>query len=109
MAVIEETPHVAPDDGPGMPTRNDLVRRFGTPDETVGSVNEARLQSEHGVEFNEKWIYNRPRDEETRPKVRVVYWNRYNFVGAGRIERSGQWVWESGAELLARAPSHSAH
>lgn len=92
-----------------LPSRNDIVRLFGTPDETVGSVNEARLQTEHGIEFNEKWIYNRPTHEETRPKARVIYWNRYSFAGAGRIERSGQWVQESPAELLAREPIGSAH
>ena len=85
--------------------RNDIVRLFGTPDETVGAVNEARLQEEHGVEFNEKWVYNRPRNDPMRPLARIVYWQRYDFVASARIERSGQWVRESVAELLAHAPA----
>jgi hypothetical protein len=85
--------------------RNDVVRLFGTPDETVGAVNEARIRDEHGVEFNEKWIYNRPRNEPTRPLARAIYWQRYDFVASARIERSGQWVRESEAELLAREPA----
>ena len=32
-------------------SRNEVVRIFGTPDQTVGSVNEPRLQEEDGVEF----------------------------------------------------------
>jgi len=91
----------------GHPTieRNHIVRLFGTPDETVGAVNEARIQEEHGVEFNEKWIYNRPRNDPMRPLARIIYWQRYDFVASARIERSGQWVRESVAELLAHAPA----
>lgn len=83
-------------------TRNDIVRLFGTPTETVGSVNEPRLQHENGIEFNEKWIYERPKGEPTRPKARVIYWQRYGFLASERIERDGHRVRESEAELLAR-------
>lgn len=86
-------------------TRNEIVRLFGTPDETVGSVNEARSRSEHGVEFNEKWTYRRPRNEPTRPRERVIYWRRYDFVASARVEQSGQWVQESVDELLSREPA----
>jgi hypothetical protein len=94
---------------PGTPTRNQIVLLLGTPDETVGAVNEARIQEEHGVEFNERWIYNQPRHEPTRPLARIIYWNRYDLVASSRIERSGQWVREPVAELLARRPHGAGH
>jgi hypothetical protein len=94
----------------GEPTvrRDDVVELFGTPDQTTGSVNEPRLQVEHGIRFNEKWVYDRPRREPTRPRARVVYWQRYDFVGCVRIEPDGRAVAESPSELLARrrAPGH---
>jgi hypothetical protein len=82
--------------------RDDVVDLFGTPDHTAGSVNEPVLQVEHGFEFNEKWVYDRPRREPTRPRTRVIYWQRYDFVGCVRIERDGQVVPESPSELLRR-------
>ena len=88
-----------------LPTRNEIVRLFGTPTETVGSVNESRLSTEHGVEYNEKWVYDRPLHDPSRPRSRVIYWRRYDFVASARIERSGQWVGESPAEILAREPA----
>jgi len=104
MALATTTPR--PDAHHGaLPTRNEIVRLFGTPSRTEGSVNEARLQSEHGIEFNEKWVYSRPRNEPTRPLERIVYWRRYAFVASARLERSGQWVQESPSELLAREPA----
>ena len=82
--------------------RNDVVRIFGTPDETVGSVNEPRLRSEHGLSYNEKWTYNRPRHEPSRPRARVIYWSRYDLVASLRIEQDGHIVRESEHELRAR-------
>ena len=38
-------------------SRNLVVQRWGTPNATVGSVNEPREMEEHGHRFNEKWIY----------------------------------------------------
>lgn len=91
--------------GGGALTRNEIVRLFGTPDETVGSVNEARMRSEHGVEFNERWTYRRPRNEATRPAARMIYWRRYDFVASARVEQTGQWVRESAEELRSREPA----
>ncbi len=93
---------------PGIPhpgstlRRNDVVRIFGTPDETVGSVNEPRIRTENGLSYNEKWTYNRPRHEPSRPRARVLYWNRYDLVGSLRIEQDGHIVRESEHELRAR-------
>jgi hypothetical protein len=63
-------------------TRNRVVMRFGTPHDTLGSVNEPRERDEHGARFNEKWIYRRVSDVGGPPQDRVVYWHRYNFVAA---------------------------
>ena len=82
--------------------RDDVVALFGTPDHTAGSVNEPRLQVEHGIEFNEKWVYDRPHREPTRPRARVIYWQRYDFVGCVRIEQDGHLVRESASDLLRR-------
>ena len=92
----------------GDPTirRDDVVDLFGTPDHTAGSVNEPRLEVEHGLEFNEKWIYDRPRSEPTRPRARVIYWQRYDFVGSVRIEQDGRVVPESPSDLLKRHGDH---
>jgi hypothetical protein len=89
---------------PGGPTirRDDVVDLFGTPDHTTGSVNEPRLQVEHRIEFNEKWVYDQPRREPTRPRARVIYWQRYDFVGCVRIEQDGRAVRETPADLLRR-------
>ncbi|MEW6272435.1 MAG: hypothetical protein AB1689_24395 [Thermodesulfobacteriota bacterium] len=82
--------------------RNDIVRLFGTPNETVGSVNEPRLQHHDGFEFNEVWIYDRPRNEPSQPRARRIYWQRYDFLASERVERDGHVVRESEDELLAR-------
>jgi hypothetical protein len=66
------------------------------------------LQVEHGFEFNEKWIYERPRREPTRPRARVIYWQRYDFVGSVRIQENGQVVPESPADLLRLRKPESA-
>lgn len=83
--------------------RNDIVRLFGTPDHTVGSVNEPRLTTEHGIEFNEKWVYEKPRHEPSRPKQRLIYWQRYDLAGTLRVEQDGHLVPESPSELRSRA------
>jgi hypothetical protein len=98
-------PHGASDRAAVAPRRirrNDVVELFGTPDETVGSVNEPRIRHENGHEYNEKWIYHRPRNEPSHPRARIVYWLRYDFVASERVERDGHRVAESEAELLAR-------
>jgi hypothetical protein len=83
-------------------TRNDIVRLFGTPNETIGSVNEPRQQHEAGFQYNERWVYDRPKNEPSRPKARILYWQRYDFVASERVERDGHRVPESESELLSR-------
>ena len=86
-------------------TRNDVVKLFGTPDETVGSVNEPRILQEGGLSYNERWTYNRPRRELSRPLARYIFWLRYDFVASERVERDENRARETEAELLARLGS----
>ena len=69
--------------------RNMAVQRWGTPHLTMGSVNEPREREEHGLRFNEKWIYRAPH-EPSRPRERVIYWLRYDFVASYLIDREGR-------------------
>ena len=65
-------------------------------------MNEPRISVEHGIEFNEKWIYDWPRHEPSRPRRRLVYWLRYDLGGILREEQDGHLVPESPAEIGAR-------
>jgi hypothetical protein len=82
--------------------RNDVVRLWGTPDATEGSLNDPRIRLENGIAWNEKWVYKQPGGEPSRPRQRVLYWQRYDFVAAERIEQDGHSVRESAAEILGR-------
>ena len=59
---------------------------LGAPTDQEGSVNDPRLREEHGVRFNEKWIY---RGEDGTSIERVVLWNRYDLAGAFRLRPDG--------------------
>jgi hypothetical protein len=63
-----------------------VSRRFGPPTDQVGSVNDPRTFEEWGVRWNEKWIY---RTEYGQEVERVVFWNRYDFLGVFRVEADG--------------------
>lgn len=81
--------------------RNLVVQRWGTPQGTLGSVNEPREREEHGVRFNEKWTYRLRRPEPTDPRERLVYWHRYDFVASFIVDANGRVVREDPRELLA--------
>ncbi len=51
--------------------------RWGEPDAWEGSVNDPRTREEHGIRYNEKWIYFLPEGGR-----RLVYWHRYDFRAA---------------------------
>ena len=73
------------------PERGDLDRatvwkRLGAPTDQEGSVNDPRTQLEHGVRWNEKWIY---RGEDGRSVERVVLWNRYDLAGIFFVKPDG--------------------
>ena len=61
-------------------TREQVWSKLGAPTDQVGSVNDPRTHEEHGMRWNEKWVYR-----DGREVVRVVLWNRYDFLGAFRI------------------------
>lgn len=78
---------------PGTVQRNDIVKLFGTPDATEGSVNEPRERQENGFHFNEKWVFKHPARDPSGAKERVLYWRRYDYVGS-MIRRSKDGDWE---------------
>src|SRR3970282_1006840 len=82
-------------------TRNLVVQRWGTPQLTVGSVNEPRVSEENGIRFNEKWVYRAPRADPARPRERIVYWNRYDFVASFIVDTTGRLVREKAEEILS--------
>jgi hypothetical protein len=59
--------------------------RWGEPDLWEGSVNDPRTREEHGVRWNEKWVWLLPDGAR-----RVVYWHRYDFRGALLVSPSGE-------------------
>jgi hypothetical protein len=80
--------------------RNVVVQRWGTPNETMGSVNEPREREERGHRYNEKWTYRLAATTPNQPTERVVYWLRYDFVAAYLINRDGAATPEDLAEVL---------
>ncbi len=78
---------------PGPILRNTVVKYFGTPSETEGSVNEPRERNEYGMEFNEKWTYRGPRDDPAGAIARIIYWRRYDYVGSViRKAKDSDWI-----------------
>jgi hypothetical protein len=67
-------------------TRGEVWKLLGAPTDQVGSVNDPRTQDEHGVRWNEKWIY---RDARTSEIERVVLWKRYDLLGVFRVKPDG--------------------
>lgn len=90
---------------PGPILRNAVVKRFGTPDQTEGSLNEPREHSEHGMQFNEKWTYSRPRRDPAGATQRVIFWFRYDYVGSVvRTSTDGTWQKDDSLpDVLGRA------
>ena len=66
--------------------RGRVWKLLGAPTDQEGSVNDPRMRDEHGVRFNEKWIY---RGEDGESVERVVLWNRYDLAGAFRLRPDG--------------------
>jgi len=82
---------------PGPIHRNVVVKFFGQPHATEGSVNEPREREEHGWKFNEKWIYRQPPRDPGEAVERVIYWRRYDYVGSVmRKTTDGDWVRDDG-------------
>jgi len=68
------------------PGRGEVWKRLGAPAEQLGSVNDPRTCQEHGVTWNEKWVYL---GEDGQTVERVVLWNRYDLMGVFRIGPDG--------------------
>ena len=66
--------------------RGAVWKRFGAPTDQVGSVNDPRTRTEHGVRWNEKWIYV---GEDGRSVERIVLWLRYDLAGVFRVAADG--------------------
>jgi hypothetical protein len=78
--------------------RNRVVKYFGTPDLTEGTVNEPRERIEYGLKFNEKWIYKHPMRDPAHAAERMLLWRRYDFV-ASLIRKSKDGEWEPDESL----------
>jgi len=77
---------------PGPILRNIVVRYYGQPNRTAGSVNEPRESEEHGMQFNEKWTYLHPSNDPAGAVERIIYWRRYDYVGSAiRTSEDGAW------------------
>lgn len=81
--------------------RNHVVQRCGTPQATIGSVNEPREMEENGVSFNEKWIYRSLPSNLGGARERWVYWHRYDFVGSFLVGADGRVTREDPTALRA--------
>jgi hypothetical protein len=96
---------------PGPIYRNLVVKYFGTPAATEGTVNEPRERQEHGRRFNEKWTYHQPRHDPAGAAERVIYWRRYDYIGS-MIRKTAGGAWEqddSLPEVLARTESNDVY
>jgi hypothetical protein len=71
---------------PPRPDRGRVWKLLGAPTDQQGSVNDPRTHVERGLKWNEKWIYRSAHGDEVE---RVVLWNRYDFLGAFRVEADG--------------------
>ncbi len=70
----------------GSPERGTVWKLLGAPTDQVGSVNDPRCHEEHGLKWNEKWVYL---GEDGETVERIVLWNRYDFVGVFRLLPDG--------------------
>ena len=89
--------------------RNLVVQCWGTPNTTVGSVNEPREMEEHGHRFNEKWVYRLSAASPDEPSERINYWQRYDFVGACLVHKNGAVVEEDLGRLLGQRRDRRYH
>ena len=71
--------------------RGELAAHFGQPTEQEGSANEPRTREEHGVRWNEKWIY---RDPEGQGFDRIVLWLRADLQGIWQVKPDGSSIQE---------------
>jgi hypothetical protein len=80
--------------------RNVIVTILGTPDHTQGSLNSPIELEEHGLHFNEKWVYTHLRDDPSGAPMRTIYWHRYDFIGT-LVRNSADAEWRPDNNLIA--------
>ena len=80
-------------------TRNVVVARLGTPDKTVGSVNNPVIREEDGIRFNERWLYEHLVDDPSGMAQRVFYWLRYDLV-ATKVRANKSDIWRDDTTLI---------
>lgn len=96
--------------GPARLTRDMVVWLLSTPDRTEGSVNDPRERQEHGIRFNEKWLYEEPADDPAGASARIVYWDRYDFAGTVvRTGKEGPWRVDHELEKALRSERLRSH
>ena len=71
--------------------RGRVWKLLGAPNEQLGSVNDPRTSEEHGLKWNEKWIYL---GEDGKSVERIVLWNRYDLLGVLRVATDGSAITE---------------
>lgn len=81
-------------------TRNAVVELLGTPDRTEGSLNSPVERAEHGLRFNEKWLYEQLRSDPAGVPMRAVYWHRYDFIGT-TVRENAEADWRADTALEA--------
>jgi hypothetical protein len=88
-------------------TRNILVAWLGTPDKTEGSLNDPVEREEHGIHYNEKWIYRHLHDDPAGAAERLVYWHRYDFTGTLiRKAADAEWIADTAVAQWAQSGGH---
>ncbi len=91
-------------------SRNAVVELLGTPQRTLGSVNDPREQEENGTRFNDKWIYTGLVNDPSGLPERVICWHRYDFTST-RVRSGPGSDWRDDSTLenaLSDAPSRLA-
>jgi hypothetical protein len=90
-------------------SRNQVVQCWGTPATTVGSVNEPREMEEHGLRFNEKWVYRLAPATPEDAAERIVYWQRYDFVASRLVRKNGEVEPEDASALVSARRDRRYH
>ena len=83
-------------------TRNKIVFILGTPQRTEGCLNSPVEREEHGIHYNEKWIYEHSRTDPANAPERAIYWHRYDFMGT-MIRGGGSDEWHNDSALAQAA------
>ena len=70
-------------------------RLLGEPADQIGSLNDPRDRFEHGLRWNEKWIYRERGGMGSGRARRIVLWHRGDFVAVFRVGDDGSLAGDS--------------